>query len=936
MKTLARIIFLLSLILSISFISSGQNYNLKEMPPTDPEVRTGTLDNGMRYYIRSNKFPEKRGEFYLANNVGAIQEEDDQNGLAHFTEHMAFNGTLNFPKKGILDYLATIGVKFGTNVNAGTGLDQTVYSISNVPLLRESVIDTALLILHDWAAYLSFEPAEVEAERGVILEEWRMYGSADERMNNKLAPVLYKNSKYALRDIIGDTAVIRSFTHDKLVGYYKKWYRPDLQAVIAVGDFDVASMEVRIRNLFNPVPKAENPAMKESFPVPDNVEPLVGTATDVEAISTTVSVIFKHKIVEDQDKNIGFMRIQLIRSLINNMFGQRMNEISRNQNPPFISAYSYYGGFTRTKDAFRGVAQADEKQITRAMTALLTEMYRMKKFGFTASEFERAKADLLRNYESRYMERNKRKNRELVFSNISNFMTNSPNPGIEFEYQFAKTMIPGMTLEEVNGTAKGYVTDNNQIVTITGPEKEGFALPSEPEIRKVIAECKTAKIDPWVDRIAGKKLMEKEPVPGKVTSIVAGQSMGTTEWTLSNGMKVVFKPTEFREDELLIRGFSQGGWSMLKDEDILAAGMCGDAVSQMGVGKFTRTDLNKMMAGKKVNVSVSITDDQESISARTSPRDIETSLQLIWLYFMNPRWNETDYQTWMEKNKAFYLNAESEPRKSFSDSITLMMADHNPRIALRTLKTITAISLAQLQSVYADRFADPSGFTFQFVGKINPEEVKTVVEKYLASLPSVKRSETYMDRGIRPPKGKVINDFKRENQTPRTSIFVNYNGTSGFSTEDKLFGAAIRHILELRYVEYIREEEGGAYNVRVSFNVNKNPVPGFLMNVVFDTDPVKADKLISIVHREVRRLADNGPSETDLQKTKEYFLKQRQEDLKENNWWNNTLTDYYFYDLDLLNGYENRVKLLTPASIQNYARKTFSQGNTIEVIMRPE
>ena len=934
-KIIITVSFLFAIILSSSSISFGQPYNLKEMPPLDPKVKTGVLDNGMHYYIRSNKLPEKRGEFYIAHNVGAIQEEDNQNGLAHFTEHMAFNGTQNFPHKALLDYLATIGVKFGTNVNAGTGLEQTVYNLSNVPLLREGVIDTALLILHDWSNYISFDPAEVEAERGVIFEEWRMYGSADERMDNKLAPVLYKNSKYAKRDVIGDTAVISHFQRETLTNFYKKWYRPDMQAIVIVGDFDEAVMEARIKKLFNTIPKAQNPTAKEEYPVPDNADPLIGTSTDKEATSTMVNVIFKHDVIKDQDKNLSYMRLQLIRSLINSMFGQRMNELSRKENPPFISAYSYYGGFTRTKDAFKGIAQAANNDAIKALTALLTEMERMKQYGFTTSEFERAKADLLRSYESRYMDRNKRKNRELVYSNISNFLTNSPNPGLEYEYSFAQSMIPGISLEELNGIAKKYVRENDEIITVTGPEKEGITLPSETEIQKVIARCMNVKIGPYVDALSGRKLIEKEPVPGKVVKTAVNKEMGTTEWTLSNGIKVVFKPTEFKEDELLVRGYSTGGYSVLKDDEIHTASMCGDAVSQMGVSSFSRTDLNKMMAGKRVNVSVSINDDQDAISARTSPRDIETALQLIYLYFTKPRWNETDYKTWMDKNKAYYVNAESEPRKAFSDSVTVMLANHNHRIVPMNFQALAEITFDKLQAVYNDRFSDPGNFTFQFVGKINPDEVKPLLEKYLASLPPAKRTETYKDNGIRPPKGAVVKDFKRENKTPRTSIFVNFNGNSAFSADDKLLGAAIRHILELRYIDYIREEEGGAYNVRVSYNVNKNPVPGFMMNVIFDTDPVKADKLTGIVHREVKRLVENGPSETDLQKAKEYFLKQRQEDLKENSWWNNTLTDFYFYNLDFFTGYENKVKALNAASIKEYAGKAFSQGNSIEVIMRP-
>ena len=933
--TFLPIAFIIAILLFTSQFLQGQNYNMKEIPPVDPKVRTGVLDNGMHYYIRANKLPEKRGEFFIAHNVGAILENDNQNGLAHFTEHMAFNGTANFPKKGILDYLATIGVKFGTNVNAGTGLEQTVYNLSNVPLRRDGIIDTCLLILHDWSNYISFEPVEIDLERGVIREEWRMYGSADERMNNKLAPVIYKNSKYAIRNVIGDTAVINHFAYSTITDFYHQWYRTDLQAIVVVGDFDENVVEAKIKKLFNSIPKVQNPTPKEVFPVPDNKEPLIGTATDKEATSTDVDVSFKHDAVEESDKNLGYMRTMIVRSLINSMFAQRMNELSRTENPPFLSAYCYYRGFTRSKDAFTGSAQAANNKAMQALTALLTEMQRMKLFGFTAGEFERAKADLMRNYESRFMDRDKRKNRELVNANVSNFLNHNPNPGIEFEYSFVQAMLPGINLDEINKTSAQYVTDENMIVTVTGPEKEGIAIPNTSEIQAVLDTYKNAKISPYVDNLAGKKLIEKDPVPGKVTKTTANKELGTTEWLLSNGMKIIFKPTDIKEDELIIRGYSSGGWSLLKDNEINTAQFCGDAVSQMGVGDFSRTDLNKMMAGKRVNVSFIISEEQDVVSVRTSPKDIETALQLLYLSFTKPRWNESDFKTWKEKLSAYYINAGSEPRKAFSDTLTLMMANHNKRVIPMSYKLLDEITFERIKAIYNNRFCDPANFTFQLVGKVDPEKVKPLFEKYLASLPSVTRTESYKDNGIRPPKGMVVNDFKHETKTPRTIVFVDYNGTCNYNADEKLLGAALRHILELRYIQSIREDEGGAYSVRISFNINKNPIPCFTLNVNFDTDPVKADKLVGIVGKEIKNMVENGPSEADLQKAKEYFLKQRPEDMKENNWWSGILSDYYFYGLDYLTDYGNKVKALDVKSVHEFAKKILSQGNMIEIIMRP-
>jgi zinc protease len=936
MKTLfIRSIFSLMLILSGSVLAQGQTYDLKKMPPVDPKVKTGVLPNGMHYYIRANNIPEKRGEFYIANNVGAILEDDDQNGLAHFTEHMSFNGTDHFPKKGILDYLATIGVKFGTNVNAGTSLEQTVFNVSNVPLKREGILDSALMVLHDWSHFVSFEDKEIDLERGVILEEWRMYGSAEERMNNKLAPVIYKGSKYAKRDVIGDTAVLKHFKYETIKNFYHKWYRPDLQALIIVGDFDENVVEAKIKKLFSDIPKTENPAAKEEYPVPDNIEPLIGTATDKEATSTSVDISCKHDNTKDSDKNLGYMRLQLVRNLINNMFGKRMSELSRKENPPFISAYSYYGGYTRTKDAFTGTAQAANNEGIKALTALLTEMERMKRFGFIEIEFERAKADLIKNVESRYMDRDKRKNRELVYANVSNFLTNSPNPGIEFDYAFSKAMIPTITLQELNAEAKKYFTDENMVVTITGPEKEGITIPTETDIRKVLAKYKNEKIGPYVDQLAGKKLIEKEPVAGKVLKTSGNKVLGTTEWVLSNGVKVVFRPSDIKEDELLLVGYREGGMSLLKEEDLPSAALLGDAVSQMGVGSFSTTDLEKLMSGKRVSLRVNTSDERDGVSGRMSPKDLETALQLIYLYFTQPRWNATDYKTWMEKMKASFINAESDPRKAFRDTVSLLMANHHPRVIPMSYKILGKVSLEKLQSIYKDRFSDPGNFTFEFAGKIDPEKVKPLFEKYLASLPSVKRAQAFKDNGIRPPKGESKTDFRHESKTPRTSVYVNYNGSGSFSSDDRVLGAALRHVLELRYVESIREDEGGAYSIRVQYNVNKFPVPGFNLIVSFETDPVKADKLIGIVHREIKKMVEKGPTEADLQKAKEYFLKQRQEDMKENSWWISRMDDFYFYNLDYLSGYDAKVNALNVQSVHDYAKKVLTQGNVVQVVMRP-
>lgn len=915
----------------------GQAYILDSFPPYDPQVKTGVLSNGMKYYIRANKLPEKLAEFYLAVNAGAIQENDDQNGLAHFTEHMAFNGTRNFPKKSLIDYLGTLGVKFGRNLNAGTGVEQTVFRVTSVPLIREGIIDSVMLVLQNWAAFVSFDDAEIESERGVIREEWRMYGSANERMNIKLAPIIYKDSKYANRNVIGDTTVINNFKPETLRTFYKNWYRPDLQALIFVGDFDVNVVEAKIKRFFSEIPPAVNPVPKEIYPIPDNVEPLIGIATDPETTTTEVSVIYKAEAVKDSDRNIGFMRLKLLQRMINVMFVQRMAEITRKANPPFLYAYCRYASFTRVKDAFNSFAQARNNESLRALVALLTEMERLKQFGFTTSEHERVKASLLRSYESQYAEKDKRKSSELVNLNISNFMINYPNPGIEFEYNFAKKMLSEITLEEINTEVKKYVHPENMIVTVTAPEKEGISVPTEQEIKHVIDSIKYTKIEAYVDSFSGKKLIEKEPVPGKVIKETSNPAMGTTEWKLSNGVRVIFKPTTFKEDEILLDAWSDGGFSTVPDNDIPSAQVTDNVAVEMGVGNFSRTDLGKVLAGKRASITPSLSHEREAFYGSMSPKDFETALQIIYLYFTHPRWSEPEYKTWMDRMRSNFINIRSEPRKAYSDSVNVILSNRSKRYRPTTYETFDEVSYDKIKAFYHNRFSDASDFTFIFTGKINPDEIRPLVEKYLASLPVVKRKDDYKDDGVRPPQGKVVNDFSHENKTPRTSVFVNYHGKCRYTAQDMLYLAVIRHILELRYTEAIREEKGGSYRIAVSANIGRLPEPQFSLSMTFDTDPKLADLLKDIVHKEINKLISDGPSDADLHKAREFFLKQRHEDLKENSWWySRALPEYYYNHVDVVNGYEQRVRDLKTKSIKEYAQKLLTQGNTIEVLMRPK
>lgn len=908
--------------------------DLKSPVPIDPKVKIGKLDNGMTYYIRSNKEPNNRADFYIIHNVGAILEDDNQNGLAHFTEHMAFNGTLNFPKKGIINYLEMIGVKFGENLNAFTGTDVTCYNISDVPMIREGIEDTLLLILHDWSNYISFEPVEIEDERGVIREEWRTRGTAERRMEKDLLGVKYQGSKYAIRDVIGDTAVINHFNHQAIFDFYHKWYRPDLQAVIIVGDFNADTMEMKVKHVLGQIPGAKNKAKRLEYDIPDNTDLLVGIATDPEASQTNVTIYYKHNTVPKDLKNLEYYRNSLIKELILSMLNDRLAELLQDEKTPFIRARSNYEPFTNSKNVFQCSAVSKNNESLDALKILLLENEKVKKFGFTSTELIRAKTDFSRLVENLYKERDKQKNNEYVWNYFDHFTQNEPLSSIEFDYNFTNEIFPTITLDELNQIAASYIIDTNVIITVTGPEKKEVKIPTVQEIKDIYNQVKNEKIQAYVDKVSAKSLYDTDPVPGHIEKISGKMDFGNQEWTLSNGMKVIIKTTDFKEDEILMSAFSKGGTSHVKDSDMISARLLPNIISEMGLGNYSKTELEKYLSGKKVSANITISDDKEGFNGSSSPKDFETLLKMIYTYFTQPRFDEQSYNSYTSRLMAAYANQNTNPRALFNDSISTLMANHLYRSRPVNLQSLKEISLAKVQSIYKDRFCDASDFTFVFVGNIKPDSVKTVIEKYLGSIPSLNREEQYIDNHVRPPIGKVTNDFSKELQIPKTSIFACYYGRYKYSLQDIVNVAAIDHILELRYIETIREEQGGTYTVHVKGSVHKYPEQKSFITMTFDTDPKIADKMKTILHSEIQKIAENGPLDSDLQKAKEFFLKSHQDNLRENSYWVSELSEYYYNGMDQVSDYEKIVNQLTVKSIQKAAKTIIGQKNIIEVIMR--
>jgi len=907
--------------------------------PIDPKVRYGKLDNGLTYYIRANKEPKERAEFYIAQNVGAILENDNQNGLAHFLEHMAFNGTKNFPGKGIINYLEKIGVKFGADINAHTALDETVYNLSSVPTIRDGIVDSALLVLHDWSSFISLEDGEIDAERGVIREEWRTGAGADRRMWKESNKMKYPGSKYAIRDVIGDTAIINNFDHKTIREFYKKWYRPDLQSILIVGDVDVDKVEAKIKALFADIPKKENAAERTIFPIANNQKPIVSVVKDKEARMTRIELEYKHEKLPNEVKlSINGYMFSTVNSLISTMISNRFEEITQQADAPFVGAYAFYGELVKSTDAFQLLAIPKEGKELDGLNALLLEAEKIKRFGFTNSELERAKTDYLKNIEKSYNERDNQKSNDLVEEYVRNFLNQEPIPGIEWEFNTLKMVLPQLKLDMVNQVAKSYVTDTNMIVSIMAPDKEAVKIPTEDQIRGAVDNAKKAELKAKAEETSNKPLIQKVPKAGKVAKTAENKSFGTTEWTLSNGVKVIFKPTTFKKDEILLTAFSEGGLSKVANPADLPSGtLAASIVAGNGLGEYTQIELNKILTGKIASVTPAISGYEEGFSGNSSVSDFETMLQLVYLNFTAPRKDDNAFKAMMNGYKASLANIASDPRKAFSDSVSIMLTNHNPRTVIMSLKTLDLIDQDKALAIFKERFAMPADFTFIFTGNIDPanEKVKTAICTYLGGLVSKKGVEKFTDNNIRKPKGKVDNHFTKEMKIKKASNFVLFSAPMPYNVTNRILLNAIGSILNIRYLESIREKEGGSYGVGVRGSMSVKPIGEATLMMQFDTDPVKQAKLISIIYSEIDQIVAKGPLPDDLQKVKENLLKSYKEDVAENAWWQTAVQRYYQDKINLVDDYKASVEALTPELIQSTLKNIVSQGNVLEVVMKP-
>ena len=910
-------------------------YDPKAPVPFDPDVLYGKLDNGLTYYIRNNKLPEQRADLYLVLNAGAVQEDSSQNGLAHFCEHMCFNGTKNFEKHEIVHYLQSIGMKFGPEINAFTSYDNTTYMLQKVPTDDHANIDTALLILYDWASNVSFEDEEIDDERGVIHEEWRTRRGAMYRLMMEVQKDLFKGSKYEKHDVIGDIEIIDSFEYEVLRSFYRDWYRPDLQAIIAVGDFDPQAMKEQITALFSKIPARQDEKAREEYPVPDHAGTRISIHSDPEAQYNFIQVFWTHDPVEDRDME--YLRNSYNESLFSSMLSTRLQELTLQDDPPFIFAYSGYQSLVRTKDAYVAMAVSTNEKILDALQAVLVENERVKLHGFTETEFERAKASMLSDIEMEYKERDKQESDNYVWQYSDHFLDNNPAPGADFIYAFGKNAVESITLEEINSLASKWITDENRLVAVAAPEGENTILPDRDQVLEVLNDYILKEITPYVDKVSDAPLVAEIPVPGKIEKKKKDKKLGTETWELSNGVKVVFKPTDFKEDEILMSAYSFGGTSLYDTEDLMSASNATSIIGMSGLAGFDDIELQKKLAGKIVYVSPYIGGIMEGFGGRSTPADFETMLQLIYLNFTHPRKDQTAFNSYITRMKGILANKEKDPASAFSDTIQVVMADHNPRVRPMTAELLGEVDLNKVFYIYNERFGDPGGFTFWFVGNIVPEEVENMVLTYLGGLPKVTRNETFRDNGIRPPAGTVKKEVLRDMEVPKGTVRINFVGVYDYDDPmARMELSALCDILDIRYTETIREEQGGTYGVGVYDSQVHYPWENYTVSISFDCDPENVDKLSAIVFDEINKLKTDGPKEKDLAGVKENLIKTRAENLKDNNFWLSSLVNMNVNDespKDIFS-YEDRVNSLTAEGLKKAANKFFGD-EYMQFVLKP-
>lgn len=909
--------------------------------PIDTNVRYGKLSNGLTYYIRHNPIPEHKACFYLVQRVGSIQEEDSQSGLAHFLEHMAFNGSVNFPgRKRSVSFIENNGGQFGSNINAYTSYDETVYNLSDIILSNDAVIDSCLLILHDWSGFLTLDNAEIDKERAIIKEEWRTRNNAQSRLTDKLYSNLLKGSKYATRSPIGNMDIVENFGYQELKDYYRKWYRPDLQGVVIVGDFNDTLMENKLKTVFSNIPAPINPAKRIYYPVPDNEEPQIAIITDPEATSTSVSLCFKHDVIPDSIKITDQETyISLLRILASQALSDRLSVISKKTDAPFVVANVSSSNFliTKTKDSWTLSAIPKKGKIEECLASLLRENLRAYKYGFTNAEIDRIKASLSASYENLYNNRNKQNSTAYVNQYVQNFLNNTPTISFETKYNLVKNFLLQIGPKEVSGYLQQVISEKNIAIAITGPQKDNITYPDEHTFLELIKKTKEEDIQPYVEKKVPSTLMKKLPKKGKIIKITTDNKWGTTNWVLSNGIKVILKKTDFKDDQVTMSAVSKGGIAQFPDKDILNASVINDVAGLGGLASFSNDDLSKILVGKSASASVSVSLTTQEIRGWSSVKDMETLFQIIYLQLTSPGKDKEAYSIFINRLREQLQNANENPLTTMNDTITHTMYGENPRIRKIKLSDLDSLNYDRILEMYKTCFSNLGSLTFTFVGTIDEAAIKPLVEQYLASLPKGKqltnKTEEYP---YLIKKGQHIKTVHVEMQTPKASVFNVYSGVIPRNLKNDLTLNLLQQVLGIMFNQNVREDAGGTYGVNTNVTCNRFPEGLTKIEISYDTAPVSLNRTKLIVHACLEHIANNGVPKEVMDMLINYTLQKIESAQKTDEYWTSVLQSYYLYGEDIVSNISSVLTSISSDDVKLIINELLKQNNKIEVVLLPK